>query len=486
MLDSTSEIISKNDHKSKPVLWAHQETAKNLALKTDGFALFMDLGVGKTATSIHILIELFKRHKRMLPTLILCPPVVIRSWELQFSIHSDIDRSKIISLTGSGAWRLKRFLSSDPDSIFITNYESLNIKPLLAAFLKQPPEVLICDEIHKCKDIKAKRTKACIKLADTAKYRYGLTGSPILNSPMDLYSQFRILDLGKTFGKSFFVFRDEYFQDANRGMGLKHFPNWKIKPGALEKITERIKERSFIVKKEECLSLPPLVRKVIEVELSPEQKRHYDGMKKDLITYIGSDACVAKIALTRSLRLLQIVSGFITVEGVNGTDRKDLEINQSRIAAVRQLLTDIPQNEKVIIWSTFKANYRALTALCTEMGITFKTITGDDTLVAKNEAVADFQDPKGCRVIIANPGAGGIGISLVAASYMIYYSRGFSLEHDIQSESRNHRSGSEQHAKITRIDIITPNTIDEFVAKRLFQKQALSDTILLNYLREGF
>lgn len=487
MLDSTSEIISNIGHKEKPKLWAHQVEAKNLALKTDGFGLFMEMGTGKTATTIHILVELYRKHHHIMSTLILCPPIVIANWKRELQIHSDIDPEKIVPLTGSGEWRLKKFLASDPSSIFITNYESLNIKPLFAAFLGRSPNVLVCDELHRVKDIKAKRTKACIQLADKSTYRYGLTGSPVLNSPLDLYSQFRILDLGKTFGKSYFVFRSTYFYDSNAGMAShKHFPNWKIRPGAIEKINALMKEKSYVVTKEQCLTLPPLIRKVYEVELSPEQKRHYDGMKKDLITYIQGDACIAKIALTKSLRLLQIVSGFITVEGENGAARKDIELANPRIEAVRQCIADIPQNKKIIIWATFKANYRSLVALCTDMGITYKTLTGDDSATAKNDAVADFMDPNGCRVLIANPGAGGVGINLTLASYMIYYSRSFSLEHDLQSESRNHRAGSEIHDRITRIDIIAPGTIDEFVAKRLFQKQALSDTILLNYLREGF
>lgn len=486
MLD-TLENIESQDNKEKPKLWAHQETAKNLALETDGFGLFMSLGTGKTATTIHILSALFKRHGGIKRTLILCPPIVIRNWQREFAMHSDIGYSRIIPLVGPGKDRLQKLVDANyANSIFITNYESLIIKPLWEVMQKSHFDILILDELHKVKDIKAKRTKACIQLADKANYRYGLTGTPVLNSPMDLYSQFRILDLGKTFGKSFIVFRSNYFYDANANRFKGNFPEWKVKPGALEQINATIRRRSYVVTKEECLTLPPLIRKEYHIELSSEQKRHYDSMRKDLITYVKGEACLAKIALTKSLRLLQIVSGFITVEGENGAPRKDLELPNARIEALEQLFTDIPSTEKIIVWATFRQNYKQISALCDKMRISYKTLIGDDSAKAKDDAVLDFMSPLGSRVLIANPGAGGVGINLTSASYMIYYSRGFSLEHDIQSESRNHRAGSEIHKKITRIDLITPNSIDEFVAKRLFQKQSLSDTILLDYLRKGF
>ena len=90
-----------------------------------------------------------------------------------------------------------------------------------------------------------------------------------------------------------------------------------------------------------------------------------------------------------------------------------------------------------------------------------------------------FRKDDSCRVMIANQGAGGAGINLVEASYSIYYSKGFSLEHDLQSEARNHRGGSEIHDKITRIDLVCPNTIDESINEALSNKQHVADRILI-------
>jgi len=106
----------------------------------------------------------------------------------------------------------------------------------------------------------------------------------------------------------------------------------------------------------------------------------------------------------------------------------------------------------------------------------FAELHGD--IKDKDKEAEKFRSDDSIRVIIGHPGSGGIGLNLVEASYMIYYSRNFSLEMDIQSEARNYRGGSERHASITRIDLVTPGTIDELVLKALAGKTAISNSVL--------
>lgn len=467
-----------------PKLWAHQEEAIERA--GDYFALFMEPGTGKTATTINILRKQYAKHKIVLPTLILCPPVVISNWRAEFLKYSKIKADKILPLVGSGKERAELLRSCSPNTIVITNYESLNMPELfeeMKRFLQMHPSCLILDEAHRCKDITAKRTKRAIELADIADYRYLLTGTPILNDLMDIFSQFRILDRGERFGKNFFSFRARFFEDKNRAMpASRYFPLWRPIPGAEKKIKEIIAPVSMHVEKSKCLSLPPLVKKTIEISMSKEQARMYEQMRRDLVATINTEGSgerhsIAELAITKSLRLSQIVSGHIRVDGINGEDDKTIQIKDNpRKEALKQLLEDLAPHHKVLIWAVYHANYDDIKDVCTQLGIEFVEING--LVKDKDAAAKKFRTDDKVRVLIGHPGSGGIGLNLVEASYMIYYSRSFSLEYDIQSEARNYRGGSERHESITRIDLVTPNTIDELVLKSLANKQALSFAVL--------
>jgi SNF2 family DNA or RNA helicase len=306
---------------------------------------------------------------------------------------------------------------------------------------------------------------------------------------MDIYSQFRFLDKGQAFGHNFFSFRARFFEDKNRAMpASKYFPQWKPIKGADRKIKELIEPVSMYVEKTQCLSLPPLVKKVIEVPMGKEQQRLYESMKKDLVaTITGSDGVdrhsIADLAIVKALRLMQILSGHIKVEGVNGEDDKTIHIKDNpRKDALYQLLEDIAPYEKCIVWAVFKSNYEDIREVCNKLKLKYVEINGE--VKDKDEQAHQFRTDPDVRVLIGNPQSGGTGLNLVEASCMIYYSRTFSLEADLQSEARCWRGGSEIHQKITRIDLVCPESLDSLVVKCLASKQELSDKVLKQSLEE--
>lgn len=473
-------------------LWQHQVDCIKRAKDLDYFALFFQMGAGKTITTIQILREKYKKHGKLLPTLIFAPPVVVQNWKKEILKSSKIKEEKIVPLVGTGKERLALFKGSDVNSIFITNFETLQMPDVfeyMKVVLKNTPSCLVVDESQKIKDISAKRTKRMIELGDIATYRYILTGTPILNDLMDIYSQFRVLDKGKAFGHNFFSFRARYFEDKNKAMpAAKYFPLWRPINGADRRIKELIEPVSMYIEKEKCMSLPPLVKKVIEVEMGKEQQRLYDSMKKDLVaTITGSDGVdrhsIAELAITKALRLMQIISGHVRVEGQNGEDGKTIHIKDNpRKDALYQLLEDIAPYEKTIVWAVYKSNYEDIREVCTKLGLKYVEINGE--VKDKDEQAHQFRTDSDVRVLIGNPMSGGVGINLVEASCMIYYSRTFSLEADLQSEARCYRGGSEMHKKITRIDLVTPASLDELVLKSLASKQALSQSVLKDHIEE--
>ena len=475
----------EKDPKLRP-LWEHQKASVEKARDLPFYGLFYAPGCGKTRSLISILSDKYLQHGLM-KTLILCPPVVIENFKNEFSMYSDLPGDKVITFKGPMKDRLLKLrkLGSDP-FVAITNYEILYNEPLLTEFKRWEPRVLVCDEIHKCKDPKAKRTKELIQLSDFCQFRYGLSGTPILNSLMDLFAQIRIIDGGTTFGRNFFVFRATHFFDANSTRKGTHsyFPNFIPKEGIAAKLYGAIAPFTDLVKKEDVLKfLPPLVKKQWLVELGPEQAKVYAAMKKDFIAFVNSEACTAELAITRALRLQQIVSGFVKFE--SGEEKPFLEC--PRLDALTTILQDLGRN-KVIIWAVFKRNYLMIKNICGGLGLETCELTGETK--DKAAEIAKFQDPNGPTVMVSNQNAGGVGVNLVQAGYMIYYSKNFSLEQDLQSEARNYRGGSEMHSSITRIDLISKGTIDEVILEVLKKKKRMGDEVfnsksIFKLLREG-
>lgn len=485
-MDNAPESNTQKTTDSIPSLWAHQAEGIRRALELNNFAFFWSMGTGKTRVAIEVLRKRYNEEKRILRTLILAPPIVVPNWRNEFLKYSKTPASQIRLLQGP---QPKRISEASKGNILVTNYEALLMPNLFDFLMTWKPEIIVADESHRFKNHSAKRTKALVKLAGKARYKYMLTGTPVLNSPMDLFSQFLFLDGGSTFGDNFYKFRMMFFYDKNGNMPKHiHFPKWVIRDGALNMISEVIASRSMSVKKEECLDLPPMVYQTYEVELSAEQRKHYNEMKNEFITYVKGEACVATLAITKALRLQQIVSGHITVTDEGGENKVHQLKETPREEALKELLEDLTPHHKVLVWAVFKDNYLQIKRVCDSLKIKYVEVHGEITAKNKELAVIEFQNNPEIRVYIGHPSSGGIGVTLTASSYSIFYSRNFSLEQSLQAEGRNHRGGSEIHEKITRIDLAAKDTIDELVLSKLRDKKDLSDSLifeLANKLSDG-
>lgn len=472
-------------------LWQHQVEAIRRAQNIDNFALLMDMGTGKTRTAIEILRRKYQQEGRLMRTIIFAPIIVTQNWKDEFLKFSKIPADSIVVLNKSGAKRESEFVRAVGDNldrarIVVTNYESLEMERLFSLLVGWKPEILVADESQRIKNPQGKRARALVVLADQAKYRYILSGTPILNNPMDIFMQFRVLDQGNTFGKNFYAFRSIYFQDKNASFAGRHnyFPKWEPRPDTASKFQNMIQQSSIRVMKQECMDLPPMVKKTIEVELSAEQKKMYKQMYNEYIAFCdsickeGKPATVtAQLAITKSLRLQQIVTGFVPVEQTG--DIYDIK-EVPRLKALKELLEEIciDGNHKVIVWASFKENYKQIAQVCSALGIKYRELHGGMTRTEVNEGIDEYRKDPSIKVMIANQRAGGVGVNLVEANYSIYYSKTFSLEDDLQSEARNYRGGSEIHDKITRIDLVAKGTIDELINEALTNKLNVSESIL--------
>jgi len=464
----------------KRELWKHQQKAVDICADRAHFGLFFDMGTGKTATALHILRQKCVQNRRPLNTLILCPLIVKQNWRNEIEMFAPKLLEYVVILEGTGKQRVKQLAEvalSGKAKIIITNIDTINMQDTWSALCNFHWEALIVDEAHKFKGFNSKRTKKLLRFRNEQKLLMSLilTGTPVLNTPMDLWSEFQIMD-PTIFHKNFYAWRSKYFYDANAGMpASKHFPDYKIMPSAVKELNTIVHLHSMRVMKNDVLDLPPFIRQRVTSEMAPEQSQLYKAMKKDFVAYLdtaqGTKASVAELAIVKGLRLQQLVSG------VFKDDKGEVTLLETpRTKVLKELLEGIPKDAKIIVWCVFKDNYKQVAAVCKELEIEHLFLTGLQNEREKFSNVDNFNSKRGARVLIANQGAGGVGINLVASTYSIYYSRNFSLEHDLQSEARNYRGG--QTKKVTRIDIITPDTIDEHMLNALAKKQNMSEAIL--------
>jgi SNF2 family DNA or RNA helicase len=486
-----------------PSLWEHQRIAIERAKTLHGYALHFEAGTGKTRTALEILKHRFNTEKRIMRTLILCPPIVIGNWREEWCKYTKIDRRDVVALTGTGAQRLKTFVQNaynEKDErrgkVFITNYESLLMKELYQYFTNWVPEITIQDESHRLKNPSSKMAKALDELVNKfvkPSLRLNLTGTAILNSPMDLFMQFKVLMGGfptldsLVTGKhitNYFTFRATYFEDKNakwRG-SENYYPNWQPKPSTSELFGRLLASVSMSVNKADCLDLPDEVDVTIPVPLTPQQRRDYDKFEKDMVLNIEGKNYTADIAMVRALRLMQIASGFIS--GMDFPDASESQPikyeykNTEREKALKELLEDIciEKGKKCLVWAVWKNNYEIIKKVCDELKIKYVECHGLVSAKGKEEARRSFiQDPT-ISVWIGHPYSGGIGVNLIVAPYTVWYSRNFSLEQYSQAKARNYRGG--QTEKVTHYHLIAADTIEPEIVQALINKQNISDLIM--------
>lgn len=499
--------------------WKHQQRIENLIANENRevFGLFHDCGTGKTKTASEIYRIKCGVNKRWVKMLIICPLVVLENWKRELLTHTYIKEKQIQILDGctkpngrklknpTKKLRLEQLNNKDAD-VFILNTDNVSNVAVWNEILELGIEMLVIDESHRFKSFNGKRTKALHKLSQQGqcRYKFILTGSPILQSALDLWSQFYILD-PKILGYNYYSFRSKYFYDKNMGMPSdKHFPNFVPKDKkyfkefgynpdeTLDGLNEVIYRHADRVMKADVLDLPPRTYQTLEVPLAKEQARIYKEMRDNLVAFLDDVTLDTKnvmslpdledlpevmrvdLAIVKTLRLQQLICGIFTKE--DGT----IEVlDTNRIKILEDLLTELSTNveNKVIIWSVFSPTYDIIGDVLDKLGLKYVMITGKQTREEKQIAQDTFNDMNsGINFMIANQSAGGTGTNLQGANYEIYYSRSFVLEHDLQADARSYRGG--QTRQTTRIDLTTPDTIDQRIVESLADKRKHAEDIL--------
>lgn len=452
-------------------LWNHQRQAIEKA--GNRFALFFDPGCGKSRT----VIEIYKKQPgNPRKAIIFAPLNVCRNWQNELKEYLDLPYRVYLC---AGQTKLKKIktlqdfakdFSVLENIILICNIEALRSGEYRELMSMSRADFVTLDESHNFKTPNSLQTKGLFHLLDSLKpeYLYLLTGTPAPQGDIDLWSTFRLL--GKT-KDSFFLWRRKHFVDKNeRRRGQRNYwPEYVVTPAAKEQFKKTLEECSLSANKNEVLDLPELIRTSLYTEMSPAQKRHYETMKEYLfaIDEKGNELNASNF-LARTLRLQQILAGFLGDVPIAGCSRLDV---------LRDAI-DLTAGKQFLVWTIFKPTYDAIAKKLEGLGIkNYGFLTGEQTAEERYDFINAFQAGD-LRALICNPKAGGVGVNLTAASFSIHYTRGFSLTDDLQAEARNYRGGSEIHERITRIDIVTENSIDEEIVKALKEKKSVQDFIL--------
>jgi len=500
------------------------------ALMSKRIAYFVEMGAGKTKATLEFINEtlrkineIFESEKsdKHLLAFVAAPTEAVYVWKEQseeyipdmkvYIIESGLTPKKRKEIINSVKYSLK----PGKKSIVIINYDSVRVA--VDSLLGLNPLIAIADESHLLKNIKAARSKAFYQIAKNTDYRIILTGTPILNSPSDAFGQIYILDDGATFGSSEIAFRRRYYWDAAsiedtvdmilkygkqevyqmgdedfrkkywrtaKGqlmMGRKTIVDWPIlmlRPGAIEEIKEKIASISVQYKKSECMDLPEKVyAKPVYIKLSKEQKEMYKSISEDNMAELGDQILLTSHVLQKICKLRQITSGFINIDDViTGKVITNEFKDQPKLDALKSIFEGIRTDQKIIVWTCYRRDCEMIYNTFKKMEENPAKIIGGMGLEDRANEVKKFQTDDSCRVIVLTVQAGGRAISLTAASYAIYYSNDYSLEHRLQSEDRPHRPGLKN--PITIIDLVAKNTIDVVIQKALRNKKSMADTLI--------
>jgi SNF2 family DNA or RNA helicase len=476
-------------------LFPHQRAGVAF-LSTSRRALLADEpGLGKTAQTIRALRKL-KETEEVFPALIVCPNTLKKNWKREFGMWWPEVNVQVIS--GSAGQRRKQF-ASEAD-VYVINWESLRshsrLSPYGSVALARCPEcgghdekvtenrcevhkrelnnidfkAVVADEIHRSKEPKSKQTRALWATTGDADIRFALTGTPIANNVLDLWSILHWLSPEDWPSKTRWIDRMvDTMLNAFGGMMVLG-----VKPHMEEEFYSSINPRMRRMLKARVLPwLPPVLKERRDVEMSTKQKKAYEQMRDMMIAELeAGSSVVAPSALTQTIRLLQFASSYAEIQ-VNEETGEMRAVLAEPSCKVDALMNDIQNgdfgDDSVAVCAVSRQLIELLSAEMEKAKVPHGLITGAQNEEERQKAVDDFQSGK-IKWILFTAQAGGVGITLTAARRLVMLQRPWSLVDYKQALDRVHRIGSEIHDSIVIMDYVTDGSIEERVIDVLDSK----------------
>jgi len=478
--------------------YAHQRELFERTRELESYALFWEMGCGKTKPVIDTIGERFEAGS-INAALILAPKAVAPNWvndELPAHMPDRVMERAAVFLWDTGKAtnkgyqaKLAKFLATPPDrlAILVMSYDAVMTerKPgakrglmkgreAAKAVLTDRETMMVLDESARIKNPDAKRTKRVQAAGRHAKMRRVLTGTPVPNSPFDVYSQLRFLDpdVWKRMGcgtfasfKAMFGVWVEHVRNDNgqRFKQLVDYQNLAILHKAVDAMGDRLL-------KDDVLDLPPKMYQRMTFDMSKEQRALYEKLRDEFMVWLDTgDLITAPLAITRMLRLQQVTSGYCPTDDGNTV----LIEPNPRLALLGEIVEDIPH--QAIIFGKFQHDVDLIAELMKKQGRTFVTYDGRTKTDDRENARKSFKAGD-AQFFVANPAAAGEGLTLHMAKTVVYYNTSFRLSDRLQSEDRAHRAGMDDRP-VTYIDLVARGTIDAHIIRALRTKVDLAAQI---------
>lgn len=465
------QVLEQYVFKTTP--WDHQRQAFQFALDCGSQCMLaMDMRTGKTKVAIDLIMN--RNHKKIL---IAGPLSIMDVWPDEFEIHGD-DRPMVILALKKGsvlkrtkqAWQMMEDTKdTDITKVIIVNYECLRSSPFAEWTLGQRWDIVICDESHRIGKYGSLISKHLFQLGKRSEYKLCLTGTPMHNSPLDVFGQYRFLDVD-IFGRWWTPFRAQYaILGGESGKEIWGFKN-------LEELNKKFYSIAFRVKRTDVMDLPKQMHEIRKFDLEPETRKIYNEFEKEFIVEVNDGTIRASNALVKLLRLQQITGGFASLEH----DGKYFEIKTTMIGSEKykelcHIFEDLDKDIPIVVFAKFTKDIENICKAARSDG------RRDFEYSGKRKEKVEWENCTSGGVIAIQIKAGGESIDLTKSHYCVYYSTGFDLGAYEQSLPRLH--SSKQKHNVTYIHLIARKTIDEKVYWAMKKGQKIIDSVLEGYAK---
>jgi len=436
----------------KTKLFKHQsDLVEHIKAKTF-WAILFEPGLGKTLAALAVVTERVARDPSY-RTLVVVPNTLVDNWAAEITKHTDLTYELLI---GSRQQREKKLFNAA--HLYIINYEGA--RTITDSLTTNKFNLMICDESHALKNHASLQSKACYKIAQNVPHRIIMTGTPILNCPLDVYGQYRTLST-EVFGQSYYRFRNTY---AIMGGYMNKQVTKYIH---MEDFKRRALMCSTIKTKDECLDLPDKLYETVHLDLPEAQMKMYKALRESFIAEFKDRVVTAPVVLTRLIRFSQITAGFY--KDIGGEEH-EFETNPKQDWLVQWVQE---HQKKVVVFCRFTKEIHMLEARLKNVGLGFVTVDGASK--DRIKLVNQFNEDPAVRVFVGQIDVAGQGINLTGASHVLFLSNNYSYGDRVQAEDRIHRIG--QTNNCTYIDVVYRSSVDAAVLRVLQKKENLASML---------
>jgi SNF2 family DNA or RNA helicase len=438
----------------------YQAYATLRILDTPFIGLFLEMGLGKTVSTLTAIDQLLNDYFEAEKVLVIAPlRVADDTWAREIHKWDHLGHLRISKVLGSVDQRRKA-LKADAD-IWVINRE--NVEWLVGEYgSKWPFDTVVIDELSSFKNHQSKRFKALRRIRPMIKRLIGLTGTPAPNSLLDLWAPVYLLDQGERLGKTITAYRDRYFLPGERSGHVVY--NWKQKQESEERIYEAIGDIAVSMKAEDWLELPERIDRTVTVRLAGKAAELYKKLEKELLIEYADADVVAQTAAVLSNKLLQMASGAVYDE-----DRGVKEIHDAKLDALEDII-EAANGKPVMVFYNYQHSLSRIQERFPQAQILRKGKDGNEDIRAWN----NDETP----LLLLHPKSAGHGLNLQDSScrMVTWFDQIWSLEEYQQANARVHRQGVKHN--IVVVQLVAEGTMDEDAVTALENKATGQDALM--------